>query len=522
MVTAFEFPDVGEGVTEGKLIAWLVDEGDQVEEDESLAEVETDKAVVEVPSPENATVLKLHAEEGNTIKVGDVIVTLGEEGEEPASGAATSAEEPAGEDEEDEEDEEEESGSTSVVGELDTPEDTEQESVTVEDEHGEEAELEVEESPESGNVLAAPSVRKLARETDIDITQVNGSGPGGRITREDVLQAAEDGGGEERSTAGSGDQVLATPATRKLAEENGVDIATIDGSGPDGRVTREDVLAAAEGGQESTEPEEPETPETAGADVGVAGGLGTPNRFPPKEYDFEKYGEVEREEMSSTRTAIAKNMERSKYTAPHVTSTDDADVTDLWEVREKEKEVAASRDVHLTFLPFIVNACIAALRQFPRMNASLDETTGEIVKKDYYNIGIAVATDDGLMVPNIKNADEKSILQIAKEMNELAENARTHDLALDEMRGGTFTITNYGSIGGRYGTPILNYPEVAILGTGTIQDEPVVRNGEVVVRKMLPLSVTFDHRVVDGAYVARFMNELIKHLEDPDLLLLDE
>ncbi len=423
--------------------------------------------------------------------------------------------------EEQESDESGESGSsTSVVGRLEDA-----------DQSAEQDETESEDT--GGPVRAAPSVRRLAREKDVDIEKVDGSGPGGRITRGDVVSHAEGGGLEDTEDTGTGTdtstggKVLATPAVRRLAKEKGIDIDAIDGSGPEGRVMQEDVKQAAgegpEGPEETEAPESPEESEPAGEEehVGVRGGLGTPNRFPPKEYDFEKWGDVEREEMSGTRKAIAKNMERSKYTAPHVTSTDDADVTELWEVREKEKEVAETRDVHLTFMPFIVKALISSLREFPLMNASLDETTGEIVKKDYYNIGIAVATDDGLMVPNIKDADQKGILRIAKELNELADEARNHDLSLDEMRGGTFTITNYGSIGGRYGTPIINYPEVAILGTGTISKEPVARNGDIAIRRILPLSVTFDHRVVDGAYVAHFMNELIKHLEDPDLLLLD-
>lgn len=526
MVTEFEFPDVGEGVTEGTLIKWLVEEGDEVEEDESLAEVETDKAVVEVPSPEHATVLELHAEEGDTITVGDVIVTLGDDDE--SSGAASN--EPSG----DSEEPEELSVSSMTVSEAkDAVESGELDPVDVLDAEKEgkerttligwlEDRIEME---QDGEEDAGGSTSVVGRLDDADQADASDEEPSKDTEEEDTGSTADTS--SDTGPDGSSGKVLATPATRRLAREKDVDIGNIEGSGPGGRVTKEDVLTAAEGGQEAPEPSEeveeemgkPETPERS--QVGPSGGLGTPNRFPPKEYDFEQYGDVERQELSGTRKAIAKNMERSKYTAPHVTSTDDADVTDLWEVREKEKEVAETRGVHLTFMPFIVKATISALREYPLMNASLDEETGEIVKKDYYNIGIAVATDDGLMVPNIKNADRKSILRIAKEMNELAEEARDHDLSLDEMRGGTFTITNYGSIGGRYGTPIINYPEVAILGTGTISREPVARNGDIAIRRILPLSVTFDHRVVDGAYVAHFMNELIKHLEDPDLLLLD-
>ncbi|MFB6076898.1 MAG: dihydrolipoamide acetyltransferase family protein, partial [Candidatus Nanohaloarchaea archaeon] len=242
----------------------------------------------------------------------------------------------------------------------------------------------------------------------------------------------------------------------------------------------------------------------------------------PGEYDFEKWGDVQREEMSGTRRTIAKQMERSKYTAPHVTATDDADVTDLVQVREEEREAVAEKDVKLTYLPFVIKAVISALRDYPRMNASLDETSGEVVKKDYYNIGVAVATDDGLLVPNIKDADQKSILTIAREIQDLADRARSRDLSLEDMQGGTFTITNWGAIGGKYGTPVINYPEVGILGTGVIEERPVIMDGKVRARKIMPLSVTFDRRVVDGGYVAHFMNELITHLEDPNLLMVDE
>ncbi|MCJ7479125.1 MAG: 2-oxo acid dehydrogenase subunit E2 [Candidatus Nanohaloarchaeota archaeon QJJ-7] len=491
MMREFEFPDVGEGVTEGTLIEWMVDSGDEVEEDESLAEVETDKAVVEVPSPTDGTIQELKAEEGETIKVGEVIVVLAEDGDESGETGKRESKDDGSEGEP------EESGSTSVVGEL--------------EEEGDEEEPA--EDKTSGKVLASPSTRRLAREKDVEISTVEGSGPGGRITREDVVKAAEGGESEEVGEESGGGKVLATPAVRHLAEEEGVDISGIEGSGPGGRVTEEDVKEAAE---EGVEREEAVTDEKEVETFGSSG-----QRFAPEDRDFEKWGDVEREEVSGTRRSIAKQMERSKYTAPHVTATDDADVTELVSVREKEKENAEEEGVKLTFLPFVAKAVISALRDYPRLNASLDERTGELVLKDYYNIGIAVATDDGLLVPNVKNADQKSILEIAEEINDLAGRARERELDLEEMQGGTFTISNWGSIGGKYGSPIINYPEVGILGTGVIEEKPVAVDGQVVVRNVMPLSMTFDHRVVDGAYAAQFMNELVTHLEDPDLLMMD-
>lgn len=513
MATAFEFPDVGEGVTEGTLVQWLVEEGDKVEEDQSLAEVETDKAVVEVPSPEEGTVQELRAEEGDVIKVGDVIVVISE-GEESTKQKSETGGEPG----------DETSESTAEEEEIDSePGDIEEE------EDGESSEeSERSGAADAGKVLAAPSVRKLAREEGVDIQTVEGSGPAGRVTKEDVLSASgtsgesdeeredvEDSDRSERSE--TGERVLATPAVRKEAKERGIDISEVEGTGPGGRVTEDDLDNFS--GEEEDGDEEKTSGEGVVASYDTFGSSG--RRFEPEDHDFETWGEVEREEMSGTRRTIAKRMERSKYTAPHVTATDDADVTELVEVREDEKAFAEEEGVHLTFMPFVIKAVIAALRDYPRMNASLDETTGEIVKKHYYNIGVAVATDDGLLVPNIKDADQKSILQLARELQDLAGKARNRELSREEMQGGTFTISNWGSIGGKYGTPIINHPEVGILGTGVIEERPVAEDGQVKVREMMPLSLSFDHRVVDGAYAAQFMNEVVTHLEDPDLLMID-
>jgi pyruvate dehydrogenase E2 component (dihydrolipoamide acetyltransferase) len=215
-------------------------------------------------------------------------------------------------------------------------------------------------------------------------------------------------------------------------------------------------------------------------------------------------------------------MTKSKYTAPHVTATDEADITRLVALRERAKEQAAKRGVHLTFLPFIIKAVVASLEEHPYVNASLDEETEEIILKHYYNIGVAVDTKDGLMVPVVKNAKEKGIYQLAKELTELSEKARSRTIDLADLKGGTFTISNYGAVGGIYGTPIINYPEVAILGVGKVLEKPLVVEGEIKIRKVLPLSISFDHRVVDGAEAARFINTVMHYLEDPDLILLGD
>jgi pyruvate dehydrogenase E2 component (dihydrolipoamide acetyltransferase) len=295
------------------------------------------------------------------------------------------------------------------------------------------------------------------------------------------------------------EHALATPAVRALAKELGVDVNKLKGTGPEGRVLEKDVRQFAEG------KEKPAGPEKKIAKV--------------KKYDL--YGYVDRIPLRGVRRSIAKAMVKSKYTAPHVTAMDEADVTALWKIREKEKKAAEKKGIKLTILPFIVKAVIAGLSEHPYLNASLDDENEEIILKKYFNIGVATDTPEGLMVPVVKNAKDKSILQIADELTKLVEKARNRTIDLADLKGGTFTISNYGALGGIYATPIINYPEVAILGVGKIKDTPVVRNGKLVVRKILSLALSFDHRVVDGGEGARFLNTVIARLEDPDLILLE-
>jgi len=295
------------------------------------------------------------------------------------------------------------------------------------------------------------------------------------------------------------EHALATPAVRVLAKELGVDINKVQGTGPEGRVLEKDVRQLAESKEKPVE------------EV----------KKPVKVKKYDLYGYVERIPLRGVRRSIAKAMVKSKYTAPHVTAMDEADVTMLWKIREKEKKAAEKKGIKLTILPFIVKAVIAGLSEHPYLNASLDDENEEIVLKKYFNIGFATDTPEGLMVPVVKNAKDKSILQLAEELTRLAAKARDRTIDLADLKGGTFTISNYGALGGIYATPIINYPEVAILGVGKIKDTPVVRNGKLVVRKILSLSLSFDHRVVDGGEGARFLNTVIARLEDPDLILLE-
>jgi len=411
MPLEFKLPDVGEGLTEGELLAWLVKEGDQVREGQPLARVETDKAVVEIPAPRAGKVLRLLFAEGAIIQVGEVFVILGEPGEEIAAPPTPQV-------------------GVGVVGVL-------------------------EEAPPEPEPAPARSV-------------------------------------------------LATPAVRKLARDLGVDLATITGRGPEGRILEEDVQQAAA----PTPPPAPETPPPA-----------APAPKKVRKYDF--YGYIDYVPFRGLRRTIAKNVQRSQQETVSVTAMDEADITELYALKLRQKEEAQRRGVHLTLLPFVIRAVVVSLRQHPYLNATLDVEAGEIILKKYYNIGIATDTAEGLMVPVIKNAPDKKILELAQEIQALAAKARDRSIDLADLQGGTFTLTNYGSVGGLWGTPVINYPEVAILGIGRRQELPRVHQGQIAVRHILPLSLTFDHRVVDGGVAARFLKQLIATLEDPTLLLLE-
>lgn len=418
-----KFPDVGEGITEGTLVKWLVKIGDEIKADQAVAEIETDKAIVEIPTPKGGKVSKLFGKEGDIVKVGSTLVSLALPGEEIK----------------------------------------------------EEARPEVK-PPAMQRVEVKPEVKPEVRP---------------EVKTEAKPEKPPEFPPEMPS------RVLATPATRRLARELGVDISDVVGSGPGGRVIDDDIKKLKEVKPEIT----PEALSTAAIpEIKLA---------------------EERIPIKGIRKTIGERMVKSLFTAPHVVSMDEADVTELVVLREKEKKAAEERGVKLTYLAFIVKAATVALKQHPYLNSSLDPQKNEIVLKHYYNIGIAVDTPEGLMVPVIKNADRKSIMEIAKETEELAEEARTRKIKLSDLKGNTFTITNIGSIGGLFSTPIINPPDVAILGVHRIRDMPIAINGEVKIRKILPLVLSFDHRVLDGAQAARFMNTLIEHLKDPDLLLVD-
>lgn len=310
--------------------------------------------------------------------------------------------------------------------------------------------------------------------------------------------------------------VPAAPATRRLARELGIDINLVPPTGPAGRVTSEDVRLFSEG----------KTPEAAVPEAGTEFAAGTASAIPFLDLeplpDFSKWGEVEIEEFRSIRRKVAHRMVTSMILVPHVAHMDEADVTNLEIFRRKERErIEGQPGGKLTLLPFIIKAVTAGLKETPAFNASLDPFGEKIIYKKYYNIGVAVDTGKGLVVPVVRDTDCKSIRQISADIEDLAVRAREGTLTVDEMRGGTFTITNVGPLGGTALIPTINYPEVAILGMGRAQPKPVVVDGEIVIRTILPLTLAFDHRIADGADAARFVTEMIRQLSDPSLLLLE-
>lgn len=521
-----KLPDVGEGIAEGEIVAWHVEPGDTVEEDQVLGEVETDKAVVDVPSPFEGTVVELHADPGDVVAVGTVIVTFeiegdaaqgGEEHEESEMATADSSAAQST-DSGDTGDGQEESPSPS-----ETTKETDQDNVV-----------------NDVRVFAPPHVRRLARELNVTLGAVANT-VDGPISATDVRRAAgtldEDRPAQavEASTqpegkpkddptvsqeeqpkprgqqtgetvpqpAGSADRekTLAAPATRQLAREEDIDIDTVPTDGErDGVpfVTPEDVRGFA-------------NEETVTVSSQQDGSSGAPRQSGERTEKRVTYKGI--------RKVIGDNMEQAKFTAPHVAHHDSAEIDDLVVTRETFKE-RVDEDVSITYLPFVIKAVVKALKDHPYMNSTLDKEAGEITLKQYYDIGIATATDRGLVVPVIRDAHEKSILELAREIDNLISRARNGDLAPDEMRGSTFTITNFGAIGGEYATPIINYPEAAILGLGAITERPVVVDGEVVARHTLPLSLSVDHRLIDGAVAAQFTNDVKTYLHTPEMLLL--
>ena len=420
MPTEFTLPHLGEGVEAGDVVSVLVSEGDTIDIDQGVVELETDKALVEVPSSVAGTVTQVHIGEGDRVPVGGVLISVEESGKSEPEAA--------------------------------------------------------ESAPESAPVpepAPEPAEEPAPHPEPVAVPQPLSS---------------------------NGDPIPAAPATRRLARELGVDLTRVGGSGAGGRIVQDDVKTAVRNRQ-------------AG---GFAPGPMAATELP----DFSKWGDIERQPLSKIRQLIASNLSQAWHQVPHVTQFDRADVTDLEAFRQRNKTTAEALGARLTPTVLVLKAITTALKTFPQFNTSLDAAAGELILKHYYNLGIAVDTERGLLVPVIKDVDRKDIFELAAELGDIGERARTNKIGLDELRGGTFTVTNLGSLGVGEFTPIVNYPEVAILGLGRSREEAAVRNGRIEPRLIMPLALSYDHRVIDGADGARFIRKIVASLENPEIMLM--
>ncbi|HYS18062.1 MAG TPA: dihydrolipoamide acetyltransferase family protein [Candidatus Binatia bacterium] len=474
MSRPFALPDLGEGLTEAEIVKVLVNEGDVLAEDAPLLEVETDKATVEIPSPFAGRVARVHVQPGQTVKVGDVLVTFDDAGAQAASGKG--------------------GGGAGGRPALRSP---------------------------------APLPRRESELRPVGVSQASTGSAASPSTRGDgpvPVQARAPADASKGSVAATASGVRvgpvpATPATRRLARELGVDLASVRGTGPGGRVTDDDVRAAG-GGTRSSAPPVVEERQASGR-APVAKPLAPVGVEPPALPRFEQWGPVERQPLSHLRRTIAERMTLSAMLIPHVTHFDRADVTELDAIIRRNVEPARERGLTLTLTSFLLKAAALALREHPQFNASLDPAAGELILKRYHHLGVAVATERGLIVPVIRDVDRKPLVELQRELAALALRVRDGKATLDDLRGGTFTITNIGALGGTGAIPIINYPEVAILGVARAREEPVVHEGQIVPRTLLPISLTFDHRVADGADGARFAAAIVRRLERPEQLLLE-
>jgi pyruvate dehydrogenase E2 component (dihydrolipoamide acetyltransferase) len=422
----FKLPDLGDGVETGDVVSILVAVGDTIEVDQGVIELETDKALIEVPSEVAGTVASVNVSEGDSIPPGTVVITV----DESADGAPAPVAEP-------------------------------------------------EAAPEPAQVETPASIPS---ETPAPAAETKAPAPAA-------------------STPDPDGTIPAAPATRRFARELGVNLQGVPGTGPGGRIVKDDVQ---------------EHVKWVMAGGGVAAVAGPAPALP----DFSKWGPIERQPMPKIRQVIARNLTTAWTQIPHVTQFGSADGTDLEAFRQRNKAAAEALGAKLTPTVLVLKAIVTALKAFPQFNSSLDSATNEVILKKYINLGIAVDTERGLLVPVIKDVDRKDIYELAAELGDIGERTRTNKVSPDDLQGGTFTVTNLGSLGGSSFTPIVNHPEVAILGIGRGRQEAVVFDGRIEARLMMPLCLSYDHRVVDGADGVRFVNKLIESLQNPEHMLL--
>jgi pyruvate dehydrogenase E2 component (dihydrolipoyllysine-residue acetyltransferase) len=430
----FKLPDLGEGMQEAEVVEWLVKPGDTLKLDQTMVKVETDKAVVEIPSPIAGRVAEIRVQDGQVAKVGDVLVVF-----ENAASA---------------------SGGSSTPSQSFTS------------------------APATSQSVSAPTPSSLAQ---IPTTK---------------------------------QRVLAAPAVRKFAFELGIDLEQVTPSNPNGRVSIEDVRSYAEQDRTSSVLPTSTSVPVVGEEIGQPVSQALPTIIQKIEQPVTPVQD-ERQPLKGLRKRIAENMERSWRTIPHATAFDEVDGAALAALRETLKPIAEKRGVRLTYIPLLIKLLIPLLKEFPVFNASLDEELREIIYKRSYHIGVATASPEGLLVPVLRNADRLTLLEIANSLEQLIQGAKKRTLSLSEVSGSTFTLNNVGSFGGSTGTPIINYPEVAILAVGRLQDKAIVQQGTVIVRPMMPLALSFDHRLIDGAMAGAFLARFKELVENPQQLMLD-
>jgi pyruvate dehydrogenase E2 component (dihydrolipoyllysine-residue acetyltransferase) len=484
MATEIKLPQLGESVDSGVVSKVLISAGDSVTEDQPVIELDTEKATVEVPTPVSGTVKEVRVKEGETIKVGQVILTV-EEGSAAAEGKKKTE------------------GTAKLKEGQQKPEPT---SRPREAEKKTKPEFKGEEKPEEEKQKDAEAMQepeKVAEAkphpTEEEQEKDKSAAPMPREKKAETAKAEELAPKTPKSAP---EPVPAAPSVRRMARELGIDITEVSGSGPGGRISEEDIRNYARSIILNVTRPQPALPAVS----------------PP---DFTQWGEVERKAMTSVRRKTAEHTRDAWLTIPHVTQFDEADITELEELRERYGGKAEAAGGKLTITAIALKVAAAALKVFPQFNSSLDTEAEEIIYKKYCHIGVAVDTERGLLVPVIRDVDKKDLLELSVELTQLAEKARQKKLTLEEMQGGTFTITNLGGIGGFGFTPIINSPEVAILGIARAANRPFFVDGQFQTRLMLPLALSYDHRLIDGADAARFLRWVAEALHQPFLLALE-
>lgn len=484
MPIEIKLPSLGEGIESGDVLEILVKVGDVIKKDQSIVELETDKATVSVPSPLAGKILSIAIKEGQTVSIGMALASI------EAVEAATPQAAPS-------------TDASSVRHDV----------APKVEAHSPTAPIAVVPTKPAAPIPAKPAAPIPTK-------------PAAPIIVPTALVASEQPASADAGTPFSDDVIAAGPAIRRFAREVGVDLISVAGTGDGGRITRDDILAVVRQANQSARsaPSTPatESPATIGTDAPTSkpttSGKGT---VLPGTAANDDYGPIRVDRMTKIRKTIAAQMQKSWSTVPRVVNFDDADITDLEAIRQASKDDYASRGIKLTTMPFLIKAVATALKHHPALNASIDMENEQIIYKDYVNVGIAVDGEKGLVVPTLKNADRMSIPDIAYALSDLSSRVRNNSYAVSDLRGGTFTISNLGAIGGTYSTPIVNVPEVAILLVGRSRKMPIVMDDDSIkVRLMMPLSLAYDHRSVDGATAARFLNDIIAYLEAPSRLLL--